>query len=594
MNPHPIDSSAWPPLPHSVDNSGLESIVPTAESDPWLPEDSVFDPNALNDFFLHPSEPSDLQWPQWINHESPTSDRPLEPQNKNELQCSGGITDDVSPLAADWTVQPLPQPNLNNVSQWLDGAYRPAISCSHCRRHRLQCLIIRTTEANPNPKTSCSSCVALFRECSLAKGEKRFPAGFETMTPVLGHLHGVPEDENMLSVVGLDRTDVEDRKEPKQFIRKGARVLREWFYQNQEHPYPTDAQKNRLSTETGFSQKRISTWFANARRRQKQKIQSSGLDSRSRTRAGSPMITSTVPAMTPMERWQASPPEEEPVPAAAIQNAIASGSSSMDSDGTIDPFKLDSSAMDFLDFDESSSHLASSVSSIGSRASETSDSASSAWSYHSSGDTGLPFPLLPKQSNARRRGRSRAGSVNPNQVYQCTFCTQSFKKKHDWTRHEKSVHLTLDSWICTPNLTELQVSFGVNPSECPFCDVLYPMPAHMEEHEFHVCADKPITERSFSRKDYLWQHLRKFHGCTKPLVSGLDAWRGSGGNVESSCGFCGCRLSSWAARVDHLADHFKNGFRMYQWEGDWGLDSEAMGVLRNAMLPSGRALESPA
>ncbi|KAJ6089850.1 hypothetical protein N7467_005066 [Penicillium canescens] len=588
----PIDSPTWPPLPHSASDSGLGDILHTTEPDPWLPDDSVFEPDAINDFYLHSSDASDLGWEQWISHEShhlSTPDRQFEPQGHGELQPSGVIANSASPLPTDCVDQYLPQPNLNNVSQWLRGAYRPPVPCNHCRRHRLQCLIIRTTDANPNPKTSCSSCVALFRECSLAKGEKRFPAGFETMTPVLGHLHGVPEDGNISSVTNLNNED--GRREPKQFIRKGARVLREWFYQNQEHPYPTDAQKIQLSTDTGFSQKRISTWFANARRRQKQKIQSSGLGSRSRTRAGSPMITSTLPDMTPMERWQASPPEDEPVPEAAIQNAIASGS--IESDGTIDPFKLDSSAMDFLDFDESSSHLASSVSSIGSRASESSDSASSAWSYHSSGDTSLPFPLLPKQSKPRRiRGRSRGGSEN--HVYQCTFCTRSFKKKHDWTRHEKSVHITLDSWVCTPNLTELQQYFDLQPSECPFCDVLFPVPTHMEEHEFHVCADKSVGERSFSRKDYVWQHLRKFHSCTKIPVSDLDAWRGSGANVKSSCGFCGCRLSTWTARVDHLADHFKNGSRMHQWEGDWGLDSSAMGVLRNAILPFERAVDSSA
>lgn len=43
---------------------------------------------------------------------------------------------------------------------------------------------------NPNLVTLCSSCVALFRECSLAQGEKWQPVGFETVTPVLGHLQG--------------------------------------------------------------------------------------------------------------------------------------------------------------------------------------------------------------------------------------------------------------------------------------------------------------------------------------------------------------------------------------------------------------------
>jgi hypothetical protein len=572
-----------------------ECIISRTEQDHSLPDDSIFQADAVNDFYLESSDGGDLEWRQWINHESqPISDRQFEPQAYGEIQQHfDGMADSISPAPTHCLEQSLLQPNFNNVSQWLDGAFRPPVSCSHCRKHRLQCLTIRTTEANPNPKAACSSCVALFRECSLAKGEKRFPAGFETMTPVLGHLHGVPEDENTSSTIGIIKTEGDDRKESKQFIRKGARVLREWFYQNQEHPYPTDAQKIQLSAETGFSEKRISTWFANARRRQKQKIQSSGLGSRSRTRAGSPMIKSTLPAMTPMERWQASPPEDEPVPEAAIENAIAFRS--VEADGTIDPFKLDNSAMAFLNFDESSSHLASSISSIGSRASETSDSASSAWSHHSSGYTGLPFPILSEQSKARHiRGRSRRRFENQSYVFQCTFCAQTFKKKHDWARHEKSVHLTLESWICTPNFGELQQLFDLQPSECPFCDVLLPTPAHMEEHEFQVCAEKPTGERSFSRKDYLWQHLRKFHTCTKMPVLDLDVWRGSGGNVESLCGFCGCRLSTWAERVDHLTDHFKNGSRMYQWEGGWGFDELAMAVLRNATLPSERAMDSPA
>ncbi|KAJ5505899.1 Homeodomain [Penicillium expansum] len=585
--PPPISPSSWQPLPQPLSDIELEGMLDANEPTQWMQEDHSFDTNTDYTFQPFPSDLSDLEWAQWTNSEShliPTADAQPGHEDYEELKTSEILYESAPPLAGEYVRQSLSQQSLTNVSQWLDGAHRPPVSCAYCRRNRLQCLIIRTTPANPNPKNACSSCVALFRECSLAKGEKRLPSGFETFSPVLGHLHGVPEDGNPLPATTIDNS--EERKEPKQFLRKGARVLREWFYQNQEYPYPTDAQKTQMAHETGFSQKRISTWFANARRRQKQKIQSAGLSSTSRTRSGSPMVTSTLSSLTPMERWQASPPDDEPVPEAAIQTAIAS--SSIESDGSIDPFQLDRSTMDFFNFDQTSSHLASSVSSIGSKASETSDSASSAWSYHSSADTGLPFPLLPKQTKPKRiRGRQRpAGDYH----YQCTFCTQSFKKKHDWARHEKSVHITLDSWICTPNINDVQQAFELQLSECPFCDFLSPTPAHWEEHEFQVCADKPAQERSFSRKDYLWQHLRKFHGCTKAPVADLEAWRGSGANVESRCGFCGCSLSTWSARAEHLTDHFKKGSRMDQWEGDWGLDASALSVLRNAVLPSQRAV----
>ncbi|KAF9250227.1 transcriptional regulator family: Homeodomain [Penicillium roqueforti] len=583
-----INPSPWQPLSQPLSDIELEGLLGEIEPTQWGKESS-FDTNT--DYqFPFPSDTSDLEWSQWTNYESHlTQTVNAQPghQDHEELKASEIVYDSAPSLARE-SVGPSSQRSLTNVSQWLDGAYRPPVSCAHCRRHRLQCLIIRTAPANPNPKNSCSSCVALFRECSLAKGEKRQPSGFETFSPVFGHLHGVPEDGNPFPATTMDNGH--QQKEPKQFLRKGARVLREWFYQNQEYPYPTDEQKNQMAHETGFSQKRISTWFANARRRQKQKIQAAGLASTSRTRSGSPMVTSTLSSLTPMERWRASPPEDEPIPEAAIQNAISSGS--IDSADSIDPLQLDISTMDFFNFDESSSHLASSVSSIGSKVSETSDSASSAWSYHSSADTGLPFPLLPKQTKLRRtRGRQRTAVDHP---FQCTFCPQSFKKKHDWARHEKSVHFTLDSWVCTPNPHDVQQAFERQFSECPFCDVLFPTFAHWEEHEFQVCADKPTQERSFSRKDYLWQHLRKFHGCTKAPVADLEAWRGSTANVESRCGFCGSSLSTWSDRAEHLAGHFKKGARMDQWEGDWGLDASALRVLRNAVPPSQRALNMSA
>ncbi|KAJ5225643.1 hypothetical protein N7468_006868, partial [Penicillium chermesinum] len=533
--------------------------------------------NTLSDFYFCVSEPTAAERHEWTDLESQYFPA-LEGHNYPSLQ-SPDITCELTPSQAEHTngfFVSQPQ-DLGNVSQWLDGSYRPPKPCSHCRRHRLQCLVIRTSPVNPNPLASCSSCAALFRECSLSKGEKRLPSGFETSAPVLGHLHGLPENtENDIGQPIPSVEPIEDRKESKQFVRKGARALREWFYQNQENPYPNESQKIQLAQETGFSQRRISTWFANARRRQKQKTHISNFTSNSRPRAGSPLITSTLSSLTPMERWKASPPDEDPVPESVIQDAIATGT---------DPFQLDGSVLDLLNIDGESSHLASSVSSFGSRASETSESGSSAWS-HQSGENNLPFPLLPKKSASRRKRESQS---EDNQ-YQCTFCTQSFKKRHDWARHEKSVHLRLDSWICSPNLDELQNDWSTTLAECKFCDTPLPAPAHWEEHEFDICAGKPVSERSFSRKDYLWQHLRKFHGCTKTPVPDLNAWRGTGGNVQSRCGFCDCTLSTWASRSEHLADHFRNGARMSHWVGDWGLDPTAMGALRNAVLPWQRSL----
>lgn len=373
---------------------------------------------------------------------------------------------------------------------------------------------------------------------------------------------------------------MEDRKESKQFVRKGARVLREWFYQNQEYPYPSEEQKSHFSRETGFSTKRISTWFANARRRQKQKFLSSTLPHV--IRASSPAPTK-LESMTPMERWQSSPPEDEPVPESVIQDALAS--SAME---PIDPFGIQYTTIDpFWNSEGMSSQVTSSPSSFGTRASEvSSDSSLSAWS-HQSGES-LPFPLLSRRPSSSR-GRRRQRKGDEENRYQCTFCIQSFKRKHDWYRHEKSIHLPLESWVCTPSLDDLQIdplSF-----ECRFCEESLPTQAHWEEHEFRICAGKSAVDRAFKRKDHLCQHLRKFHGCTK--IPAIEDWRDTGDNVHSRCGFCGLSLPTWQKRADHLAEHFKQGSRMHQWVGDWGLDPFTMSILRDAVLPSERSPINP-
>lgn len=185
---------SWSPsghqLPQSLPDSGLSGYFDTTIPDDWLSGDSVVDPNALSNFYFCSSEPAPFEPPHWTELESQAlataAEQPHAPLDPSEPLFPSIETDILANNA--------PPANLANVSQWLDGAYRPPAPCTHCRRHRLQCLIIRTTSANPNPITSCSSCVALFRECSLSKGQKRLPSCFETFSPVLGHLHGLPED----------------------------------------------------------------------------------------------------------------------------------------------------------------------------------------------------------------------------------------------------------------------------------------------------------------------------------------------------------------------------------------------------------------
>lgn len=77
----------------------------------------------------------------------------------------------------------------------------------------------------------------------------------------------------------------------------------------------------------------------------------------------------------------------------------------------------------------------------------------SATQSHSSLDSlGSRLSPIPKYNKRRRRGRSagvpKLGSQKLPVVkrYQCTFCTDPFKTKYDWQRHEATIHLSLEQW----------------------------------------------------------------------------------------------------------------------------------------------------
>ena len=48
---------------------------------------------------------------------------------------------------------------------------------------------------------------------------------------------------------------------------EAVHLLRSWFDNHTEHPYPSEAEKDDLSQRTGLSLSQISTWFVNARAR---------------------------------------------------------------------------------------------------------------------------------------------------------------------------------------------------------------------------------------------------------------------------------------------------------------------------------------
>lgn len=163
--------------------------------------------------------------------------------------------------------------------------------------------------------------------------------------------------------------------------------------------------------------------------------------------------------------------------------------------------------------------------------------------------------------------------------------------RYDWTRHEKSLHLSLEKWICAPLGPVVSDSTAITGNKkCTYCDIPNPSDDHVEGHNHRQCEEKGLDARTFYRKDHLRQHLRLMHGCE--MSSSMESWKSIAVNINSRCGLCAQRFTVWQERVDHLTAHFKAGARMSEWKGCRGLDPAVAVQVTNAMPPYLIGIES--
>ncbi|KAF2758415.1 hypothetical protein EJ05DRAFT_475731 [Pseudovirgaria hyperparasitica] len=491
----------------------------------------------------------------------------------------------------------------NDFSSWLPRYSKPPVPCDYCGPRKLDCFF---TCYSDNAPQSCTSCSALFRPCSFAKPE-------ESVRPhnAIDTLHVVGEDDCVTSgdLTGykplrskylgrLNRGSTPTNDEPDRgrktgtrFSRPALKILKEWMEEHRSNPYPSEEEKAILAKRTSLSMNQVNNWLANTRRREKNKMPK---------RATSPSIRPSTEAvdvpegrtwydLNPFERWKHSPPENEPAPMPIILDNIRqfsppTGSSSASS------YRQKSST--------SGSHYSAlrapsttsletgsklSASALSSQSFESFDSAR--WSHGSRRSWGSFGSFGNPNKDRRRRRRATAKLQMPatiqSRIYQCTFCTDRFKSKYDWSRHEKSLHLSLEKWICAPLGHTITNMAG--EKRCAYCDYLNPTPDHIESHNHQTCAEKGIEARTFYRKDHLRQHLKLMHACK--MTDGMESWKSEAALVNCRCGFCGQTFTRWQDRVDHIAKEFKNGAAMKDWKGCRGLDPHIASLVTNAMPP---------
>ncbi|KAF2704399.1 hypothetical protein K504DRAFT_461160 [Pleomassaria siparia CBS 279.74] len=488
------------------------------------------------------------------------------------------------------------QPDWNpDFSNWIPRYHKPAQPCDYCRSKSLECFIYNS---NGSAVSVCSPCNALFRPCSFSDPEKmhmqKSRTALDTLDMVaeneercVGGLTGKKQMRSLghMGPIVDEGGDIGPKKgaAAARFPRTSIKILKDWIVAHIDHPYPTDEQKETLKAQTGLNISQISNWMANTRRRQKARPKRSSSPSiRPSTEAIDIPAGRTWDDLNPFERWKHSPPENEPAPMTAIAQAVeqfdlpapGSSSSSYRKEGSND------TSSNF------SALLAPSTTSLETGFTNmSSGSLNSAWSHGSRNSFGSLNSLKSRERRRRRRVPSRASRIDADaapRLFQCTFCCDRFKSKYDWSRHEKTLHLSLEKWICAP-IGEVITIASTGKRKCVYCDTVDPSKEHLETHHYRACEEKGLEARTFYRKDHLRQHLRLMHDCK--MTPTMETWKSEVQLINCRCGFCGVTFTKWQDRVDHLAKEFRNGATMKDWKGCRGLDSQVAAHVVNAMPP---------
>lgn len=283
----------------------------------------------------------------------------------------------------------------------------------------------------------------------------------------------------------------------------------------------------------------------------------------------------------PMQRWQDSPPEDEPASISAIIDALESSEGPRCTDYSRsgnDESEIPGHAGDaFRGYrNAASSTSGESGASRSSRNSLQSENSGSGSSKNSSS-------LRPRRSRARiTKPRQNKAGKEERRIFCCTFCCDRFKSKYDWARHEKSLHLNLEAWICAP-FGGAVFSMITRRPHCAYCDSLEPNAEHFELHNHQTCHGDSTEPRVFRRKDHLVQHLRLVHSLQVMPV--IDDWKVQTPAFTSRCGICDQTMNSWEERTDHIAAHFKQGATMRDWFGEHDFPPSIAAQVTHALSP---------
>lgn len=223
----------------------------------------------------------------------------------------------------------------------LDAALNPgepnSSACDGCQAGGFNCKKVE----DGLYQGQCTSCVSLQIQCSFVQAIGPQNSRPEQASPAFRRLTGDYSNaffddlqaEDLRSSSSPDLVNINNGTEgegednqkgtaaPKigaRFSRESVRILKNWLSTHSNRPYPTDDEREHLQRQTGLNKTQIANWLANARRRSKGKFRPTRSTSPSvrgwstaieiPQRRGSAANDGTAEYLSPLQRWQNSPP----------------------------------------------------------------------------------------------------------------------------------------------------------------------------------------------------------------------------------------------------------------------------------------------
>ncbi|OJJ44094.1 hypothetical protein ASPZODRAFT_154060 [Penicilliopsis zonata CBS 506.65] len=116
------------------------------------------------------------------------------------------------------------------------------------------------------------------------------------------HLAHLPPSSNF-GMMGGEPADSKNKRRRGNLPKPVTDILRAWFHDHLDHPYPSEEDKQMFMTRTGLSISQISNWFINARRRQlpalRNQMRNGGSEAESRRQSPLSDTESTQDAISP-------------------------------------------------------------------------------------------------------------------------------------------------------------------------------------------------------------------------------------------------------------------------------------------------------